>query len=123
MPWKTICSSSDVAPNTIKQFEVEGIKIILANYGDGFAAFPPLCPHMEEPLSTAGMLVGPIFVCSKHLWQWDLSTREMSGAAEKDLLFYELKQDGDDVLVNLERELTYDYGNDEDSDDDDDFFD
>jgi toluene monooxygenase system ferredoxin subunit len=122
MSWKTICSSSDVAPNTIKQFEVEGIKIILANYGDGFAAFPPFCPHMEEPLSTAGMLVGPIFVCSKHLWQWDLSTKEKAGAAEKDLLFYELKQDGNNVLINLEQELTYDYGSEDDNVDDDDFF-
>ena len=122
MSWKTVCAPSDVAPNTIKQFEVDGIKIILANYGNGFAAFPPLCPHMEEPLSTAGMLVGPIFVCSKHLWQWDLSTKEKSGAAEKDLLFYELKQDGNQLLVNLEQELKYDYADDDGSEDDDDFF-
>ena len=107
MTWKTLCASSDVAPNTIKQFLVDGIEIILVNYGDGFAAFPPLCPHMEEPLSTSGMLVGPVFVCSKHLWQWDLSTKEKAGAAEKDLLFYELKQEGADILINLEKELIY----------------
>lgn len=122
MAWKTICSANDVNPNSIKQFELDGIKIIVANYGDGFAAFPPLCPHMEEPLSTSGMLVGTVFVCSKHLWQWDLSTREKAGAAEKDLLFYELKQEGTDVLINLDQELTYDYAEDDDNTDDDDFF-
>ncbi len=122
MSWKTVCTTSDISPNTIKQFEVDGIKLIIANYGAGFSAFPPLCPHMEEPLSTAGMLVGPVFVCSKHLWQWDLSTGEKGGAAEKDLLFYEVKQEGTDILVNLDQELTYEYGEEGDDIDDDDFF-
>ena len=122
MSWKTICSESDVTVNTIKQFEVDGIKIIVANYGSGFAAFPPLCPHMEEPLSTAGMLVGPVFVCSKHLWQWDLTTGEKAGAAEKDLLFYELKKEGADIMINLEKELTYDYEEEGGDIDEDDFF-
>lgn len=122
MSWKTICSTNDVTPNTIKQFKIDGINIIVANYGDGFAAFPPLCPHMEEPLSTAGMLVGPVFVCSKHLWQWDLSSKEKAGAAEKDLLFYELKQEGTEILINLEHELTYNYDEEEENTDDEDFF-
>ena len=121
MAWKTVCASSDIPVNTIKQFEVDGIKLMVGNYGNGFAAFPPLCPHMEEPLATAGMMVGPILVCSKHLWQWDLSTREKAGAAEKDLLFYEIKEDGTDLLVDIVEELKYQYEEEED-DDDDDFF-
>jgi len=122
MAWKTLCASSDVPVNTIKQFEVDGIKVLVGNYGDGFAAFPPLCPHMEEPLATAGMMVGPILVCSKHLWQWDLSTREKAGAAEKDLLFYEIKEDGTDLLVDIKEELVYSYEDESGDDDDDDFF-
>jgi len=122
MTWKTICNSSDIPVNTLKQFEVDGIKVIIGNYGKGFAAFPPLCPHMEEPLSKAGMLVGPILVCSKHLWQWDLSTKERGGAAEKDLLFYEIKKNGDQILVNLEKELKYQYEEEGDDEDDDNFF-
>ena len=42
-------------------------------------------------------------------------------AAEKPLLFYELKQEGGDLLALLESELVYDYAA-EDEFDDDDFF-
>ena len=46
----------------------------------------------------------------------------MQGLAEKDLLCYEVKCEGEDVLANIESELVYDYDEDDDMDDDE-FFD
>lgn len=122
MSWKRVCATEQVAENSLKRFEVDGVAIIVANYGDGFRAFPPFCPHMEEPLAESGLMDGGRLTCSKHLWQWDLRTGDVLGAAEKPLLFYEIKQEGSDLLAFLEAELHYDY-DEEDGFDDDDFFD
>ncbi len=121
MSWKRICAADEVSVNSLKKFNVDGIAVIVANYGDGFRVFPPFCPHMEEPLAESGMLDSGTLTCSKHLWQWDLKSCGMLGAAERPLLFYEAKQDGADLLAFIESELTYDY-DEEDDFDDDDFF-
>ena len=41
---------------------------------------------------------------------------------EKPLLMYEVKKEGSEILINLEKELTYDYDEEEGDTDDDDFF-
>lgn len=119
MSWKRVCAAEEVAENSLKKFDVDGITIIVANYGDGFRAFPPLCPHMEEPLAESGLLDCGRLTCSKHLWQWDLKSGDTLGAAEKPLLFYEIKQEGGNLLALLEAELVYDYDSEDDFDDDD----
>jgi len=120
MSWKRVCSASDVAAQSLKQFNVDGVQILVANLGGEFRAYPPLCPHMEERLEDSGICEGGLLTCSKHLWQWDMRTGEMRGEAEKPLLLYEVKQENDDVLVNIERELEYEY--DEETEDDEDSF-
>ena len=95
MSWRRICAADSVAEKTLKKFEVDGIPVIIANYGEGFRAFPPICPHMEEPLEESGFIEGKVLTCSKHLWQWDLSTKEMAGSeTEKPMHFYDVKEEG-----------------------------
>ena len=123
MSWKKICAATEVPENTLEKFEVDGIEIMIANFGEGYRAFPPRCPHMEEPLCESGMLFDGLLTCSKHLWQWNMKTGETIGIAEKELLFYDVKQEGDDIYAQADQELVYeDEGDDEDEDDDDDFF-
>ena len=74
---------------------------------------------MEERLEVSGICEGGVLTCSKHLWQWEMSTGEMRGEAEKPLLLYEVRQENDDVLVNIEKELEYEYEEDSEEDDDD----
>lgn len=121
MSWKRVCAADDVPENTLKKFDVDGVAIIIANYGDGFRGFPPFCPHMEEPLEESGIMMVGILTCSKHLWQWDLRSGDMMGETEKALLFYDIKQEGDDIFADIENELSYDY-DEEDEMDDDNFF-
>lgn len=117
MSWKRVCAAADVPENTLKKFEVDGVTLVIANYGDGWRAFPPFCPHMEEPLEESGMLAQGRLTCSKHLWQWDLRSGEMIGETEKTLLFYDVKQDGEDIFADIEEELSYDYDEDDEFDD------
>ncbi len=117
MSWKRVCAAEAVPPGTLKQFEVEGVRILVANVGGEYRAYPPLCPHMEEPLAESGICADGVLTCTKHLWQWNMRTGEMMGPAEKPLLLYETKEEGGEVLVFLEKELTYEYESEEDDDD------
>ena len=123
MSWKKICAATEVPENALEKFEIEGIEILIANYGDGFRAFPPRCPHMEEPLCDSGVLFDGMLTCTKHLWQWNMGTGERVGIAERELLFYDVKQEGDDIYADIEEALVYqDTDEDDDDEDDDDFF-
>ena len=64
--------AEDVSENKIKRFSVGDFDIVIANYGDGLRAFPPVCPHMREPLDESGLLNNGVLTCGKHVWQWDL---------------------------------------------------
>jgi toluene monooxygenase system ferredoxin subunit len=120
MAWKRICRDGDVAENTAKKFDVDGIPILLVNYGAGYRAIPPICPHMEEPLEESGVVVRCVLTCTKHLWSWDLRTLERKGATEKPLKTYDIKQEDGLILANITEELTYEF--EEAAEEDDDFF-
>ena len=66
MSWKRVCAAGDVAENTFGKFEVDGIAVIVANVGDGYRAFPPLCPHMAEPLIVSRTYEDGVLTCTKH---------------------------------------------------------
>ncbi len=122
MSWTKICKTSDVPENAVKKFWAESkIPLVVVHHKGGFRAIPPMCPHMEEPLEESGVLAGCVLTCTKHLWSWDLETLEMQGETEKPLKTYDVKIEGDDVMVFVEEELVYDF-DDEDEMDDDDFF-
>lgn len=121
MSWNRVCKVCDVADNSLRKYDVGGIPIVIVNYGSGFRAIPPLCPHMEEPLEESGIIARCVLTCTKHLWAWNLQTLEMQGETERPLLTYDLKQDGDDILVFIDRELAYER-EEADDDADDDFF-
>lgn len=120
MTWKRMCEAGEVAENSIRKFDVDGVPILLVNYGTGYRAIPPVCPHMEEPLDESGVVARCVLTCTKHLWAWRLDTLEMQGETEKPLKFYETKEEGGAILVNIEGGLTYDF--DDEGAEDDDFF-
>ena len=119
MTWKRVCSTDDVAPGRLASFVVDGVEVIVASLADGgFSVFPPVCPHMEEPLATSGICSGPLLTCSKHLHQWNMCTGEAIGPAENDreLLRYDARVENGEVLARIESELVYEYEDDEDDD-------
>jgi toluene monooxygenase system ferredoxin subunit len=121
MTWKRVCKATDVPESSLKKFTVDGVTLVIANYGSGFRAIPPLCPHMEEPLEESGVIAQCALTCTKHLWSWDLSSLEMLGETERPLKTYEVKLENGNVLAFIDKELVYEF---EDGDDmaDDDFF-
>ncbi len=109
MSWQRVCSAADVPDGGLLPVTLQGVKILVARVEDAFVAFPPLCPHMAEPLETSGICADGVLTCTKHIWQWELKTGAPVGEAEKPLLLYPIKVEGDAVWVDFERELTYEY--------------
>ena len=118
--WIKVCELKDVPENNIKKFSVGDFDIVLANYGEGLRAFPPVCPHMREPLDVSGLLDQGILTCGKHVWQWDLrACTKASSMTEENLLFYELKEENGDIFVDVSEQLSYAWEEEEELDDDD----
>ena len=109
MSWRLLCAADEVAPGSLKKVELDGVAIVVARIGETFCAFPPLCPHMAEPLEISGVCDGETLTCTKHLWQWDMTTGAEQGMAEKPLLLYPAKLEGGAVWIDFEQELVYDY--------------
>ena len=93
-----------------------GIPIAVAHHKKGYVAIPPVCPHLEEPLEDSGMVTGCKLTCTKHLWSWDLETLELKDEAELPLKTYDIKVDGDNLMVYVTEQLEYTFDEDEDID-------
>jgi toluene monooxygenase system ferredoxin subunit len=119
MSWKRVCKVTDVPENSLKKCWVGGIALIIVNYGSGFRAMPPICPHMEEPLEDSGVVADCTLTCTKHLWAWNLRSLEKLGETEKPLRIYEVKQEGDHVLAFVDKEIVYEFDEEGDMDEDD----
>jgi toluene monooxygenase system ferredoxin subunit len=107
MPSKRLCAASEVVEHQLKKVELDGVPILITRVGDQFSAFPPDCPHMEEPLDVSGFCSGGTLTCTKHLWEWDLRDGSLQGLAERELLFYKLERRGDEVWIDFEGPLVY----------------
>ncbi len=79
--WQRLCAMNELAGGGLKRFEVAGIVVLATRVNDTTRVIPPFCPHMAEPLIESGICSGATLTCSKHLWQWNLESAEMQGAA------------------------------------------
>ncbi len=87
-------------PGEAREFLVERNSICVANENGRFSAMDNVCAHRGGPLGQGVVDQGKI-VCPWHGWQFDLVTGKSEQSATLGVAVYELKVDGDDVLVKL----------------------
>ncbi|MEX2140175.1 MAG: Rieske 2Fe-2S domain-containing protein [Pirellulales bacterium] len=98
--WTRIASIHDCPPGTASE-HVAGDRIIaLYNVAGTFYALDGVCPHQGGPLGK-GVLTGCIVTCPWHGWQFDVSTGQHRLNAQYFHPRFEVRVDGDDVLVNV----------------------
>jgi toluene monooxygenase system ferredoxin subunit len=107
--WQKLCSAEKVVSGQLIGVEIHGVKVLVTRIDGDFVAFPPLCPHMAEPLEMSGVCAEGTLTCTKHIWQWNLKTGEPMGDAEKPLLYYPVKLEGNELWIDFDHELAYDY--------------
>lgn len=94
-----VCKSSDIPPNGMKTYDVEGgLKVLIANAGESYYAYQGICPHQEVCLGE-GFYDGSLLTCHQHLWQWDITTGEAVGLAEAPLESYEVEVKEGEIFV------------------------
>ena len=73
MAFARTAKTNEIAPGTIREFQVEGKAVALANVGGKYYAINNTCLHRGGPLGE-GMLEGKIVTCPWHAWQFDVTS-------------------------------------------------
>jgi nitrite reductase/ring-hydroxylating ferredoxin subunit len=93
---------NDVQPGKIKSVYVSSISqnVALVNIDGAYHAFMDECPHMAYRLSN-GTIEGSVITCPQHGSKFDMVTGKPLAVADDPLKKYEVKVEGDDILVNV----------------------
>jgi nitrite reductase (NADH) small subunit len=91
---------SDIAPGRIRQVEVNGKAVALANVGGTFHAIDNTCLHRGGPLGD-GSLEGKIVTCPWHGWQFDVTTGKSNQNPAVGVSCYLIEVRGGEVFVDF----------------------
>jgi toluene monooxygenase system ferredoxin subunit len=89
----TVATLDELPKNGMKQVELFGQQIIVANTGREIVAFAATCPHSSSPLHK-GKLRGRQIICALHFYTWNVCTGEPIQPDDEDILpTYSVKVD------------------------------
>ena len=93
--------TEELPPGSCKTVELSGLRIALFNVAGRFYAMSDTCAHRGGPLGE-GALDGAIVTCPWHGWQYNVSTGACEANPRIQLSCYDVRVDGDEVMVALE---------------------
>jgi nitrite reductase (NADH) small subunit len=92
--------AGEIAVGTIREVDVNGKALAIANVGGQFHAIDNTCLHRGGPLGD-GPLDGKIVTCPWHGWQYDVTTGKVSQNPAVGVACYAVEHRGGDVFVDL----------------------
>ena len=98
MAFLRVAKASEVAPGSIREVQLEGKAIALANVGGTFYAISNTCLHRGGPLGQ-GTLEGKVVTCPWHGWQYDVTTGKATNPNAR-VACYSTEVRGDEVFVD-----------------------
>src|SRR5438874_13820803 len=96
----SVAKVSDIQPGQSKTVYVDGKSIAVFNVDGAFYAIDDTCLHRGGPLGE-GELEGSVVTCPWHGWQYDVTTGCNTMDESECVERYEVKIEGDAVLVAL----------------------
>jgi len=91
---------SEIPVGSIKEVQVAGTPVALANVGGKFYAIANTCLHRGGPLGQ-GMLEGTVVTCPWHGWQYDVTTGKAVMNPAAGVGCYRTEVQGEEVYVDL----------------------
>jgi nitrite reductase (NADH) small subunit len=88
----------EILPGRAKEVEHDGRIYALFNCGGTIRVIDGICPHQGGPLAE-GVVEGTVVTCPWHGWQFDLVTGTMPSGSRIKQAVFEVKIEGQDVLV------------------------
>jgi nitrite reductase/ring-hydroxylating ferredoxin subunit len=70
----TLGKAADIKPGEIKAFDVDGVRVAVANADGRFFAIDDTCTHEQCSLAAEGTLEGTVVTCGCHGAQFDVTT-------------------------------------------------
>jgi nitrite reductase (NADH) small subunit len=90
----------EIPVGTIREFQLSGKSIALANVEGKFFAVNNVCLHRGGPLGE-GELDRQVVTCPWHGWQFDVTNGQLLTNAALTLACYPVEIRGDDVFVDI----------------------
>jgi nitrite reductase (NADH) small subunit len=101
MPFIKLTAQSELpAEGEVKEFELAGKAICVANVNGVISAMDNVCLHMGGPLGQ-GYVERSKVVCPWHGWEYDPKTGEVDHDPRLKLAIYRIKVENGDVLVEV----------------------
>jgi nitrite reductase/ring-hydroxylating ferredoxin subunit len=99
MAFLRVAKATDVAPGQIREIQVEGTTIALANVAGQFHAINNTCLHRGGPLGQ-GLLQGNVVTCPWHGWTFDVTSGRVTHNHAAGVACYVVELRGEDVYVD-----------------------
>ncbi|MGA2483013.1 MAG: Rieske (2Fe-2S) protein [Candidatus Acidiferrales bacterium] len=90
---------AEIPAGTIREFQVEGKAVALANVEGKFYAINNTCLHRAGPLGQ-GPLDGKRVTCPWHGWQYDVTTGKVLQNPSVGVETYQIEVRGEDLFVD-----------------------
>ncbi|MGH7962150.1 MAG: Rieske (2Fe-2S) protein [Candidatus Binatia bacterium] len=95
-----VATVADLQPGRQKIVEVQGREVALFNVGGEIYALDNTCPHAGFPLGE-GDISGDYVICPGHSFHYDLATGECLNNPDMKATCFEVRIEGDDILIAL----------------------
>ena len=89
----------EVPPGSIREFQLDGKNVAVANVGGKFFAINNVCLHRGGPLGQ-GEMEGSTVTCPWHGWQYDVTTGKVKVNPAVGVQTYAVEVRGDDIFVD-----------------------
>jgi nitrite reductase (NADH) small subunit len=100
MAFVCVAKATDVAPGQIREIQVQGTTIAVANVGGQFHAINNTCLHRGGPLGQ-GSLQGNVVTCPWHGWTFDVISGRITHNQAGGVACYPVELRGEDVYVDI----------------------
>jgi len=100
MAFVRAAKKDEVPTGTIREFQLDGKTVALANVGGKLFVINNTCLHRGGPLGE-GELKGQIVTCPWHGWQYDVTTGRLVANPSVGVETYPVEVRGDDIFVDI----------------------
>jgi len=100
MAFVRVVAAAEVMPGSIREVNVNGKTVAVANIGGVFHAIDNTCLHRGGPLG-GGSMEGKIVTCPWHGWQFDVTSGRSSQNPAVGISCYPVENRGGEVFVDV----------------------
>lgn len=100
MAFLRAAKKAEVPAGTIREFQLDGKTVAVANVGGKLFAINNVCLHRGGPLGQ-GELDGQIVTCPWHGWRYDVTNGKLVTNPAVGVETYPIEVRGDDIFVDI----------------------